>query len=535
MNEQEIFDSNRLAQEADAAARELMLKKYDVKSLDEFPPELLAHIFSFVGSKSSNPAPPDYINYINSKSMRDFHVKIDGTEPRERKRRTASTERKDWEYKKKQEYAVRNLMTLRRVCTAFENVINNEMVPGKHFDFVLIDVRLQGNRGGIKHGAPFSTKRKKPKNTDSRQVTFFKYGGNGSVIPATRLSRVRRFNELEFEHIQKFERIRDIRISDMVLNEELFETILRLDLTTARKIVFERIQGFDESINIKDHVKNFLNNVNTSARVYFNSEVFDPDTYLFEEGERVGREDEEEQMEWDSMSSESYSSDDSDDEANARRAEANRRRGELRGRRLEADLRRWEEEMRRERENDRIERDIRAIETMNVGRDITHHWMRIGKPKAEDFEFRRYRALQMINNALSSNEAAEKIEINWFNYATNYGVKNLSKRLINSYKSQMKSHAPIVQKAGKYHLNKLFKILAKNDEKGARSVVFHSKRLKKIVTSASDIGSEEQEQLVRCYVESEEQRKAMAGFSFMKKYKMKSRNYVGPARPPRRN
>ncbi|CAL2051270.1 unnamed protein product [Caenorhabditis brenneri] len=488
MNEQEILDSNRLAQEADAAAGELMLKKYDVKSLDEFPPELLVHIFSFVGSKSSNPAPPDYIHYINSKSMRDFHVKIDGTEPRERKRRTALTERKNWEYKKKQEYAVRNLMTLRRVCTAFENVINNEMVPGKHFDFVLIDVRLQGNRGGIKHGAPFSTKRKKPKNTDSRQVTFFKYGGNGSVIPATRLSRVRRFNELEFEHIQKFERIRDIRISDMVLNEELFETILRLDLTTARKIVFERIQGFDESINIKDHVKNFLNNVNTSANV----------------------------------------SDDSDDEANARRAEENRRRGELRGRRLEADLRRWEEEMRRERENDRIEKDIRAIETMNGGRDITHHWMRIGKPKAEDFEFRRYRALQI-------NEAAEKIEINWFNYATNFGVKNLSKSLINSYKSQMKSHAPIVQKAGKYHLNKLFKILAKNDEKGARSVVFHSKMLKKIVTSASDIGSEEQEQLVRCYVESEEQRKAMAGFSFMKKYKMKSRNYVGPARPPRRN
>ncbi|CAL2046949.1 unnamed protein product [Caenorhabditis brenneri] len=147
------------------------------------------------------------------------------------------------------------------------------------------------------------------------------------------------------------QKIRDLRISDVVLNEE--KTIL--DLTMARKIVFERIQ-----------VKNFLKNVNKQVL------MCDSARFLSKNSEIPF---------------------------------------------------------------------FKAIETMNIEKDSTHQLMRVGMPKARDFAFR---ALQMINNALSSNGSIMLPIL---------GSRTSAHQLL-----QVSNEIPCSNCSDKYHLNKLFKI-----------------------------------------------------------------------------
>ncbi|CAI2349606.1 unnamed protein product [Caenorhabditis sp. 36 PRJEB53466] len=221
--------------------------KNEKANLGAMPSVALANILKFVGSNVSNP-PPEYHFYLQSKSVRKI---------------------RDRYGKADKYYAVKNLMALRAVNRNFNAVIMHEMLPGQHYDRVEVDVKIRGFK-------------------DTRAVAVYKYGGTGSQKPAIRLSRVKRFDEYLYEHIQRFECIRFLYVSDMVMNEELMEKILELNLTRAQKITFERIREirFDPSVNVRAYIQQFLAKLNSEAKVFFNSEVFNPNVELFEPSEQ---------------------------------------------------------------------------------------------------------------------------------------------------------------------------------------------------------------------------------------------------------
>ncbi|EGT49320.1 hypothetical protein CAEBREN_17709 [Caenorhabditis brenneri] len=436
----------------------------DEANLIKFPPELLAKVFSLVGSKDFNPAPPNFVKYIDAKGARDFRKKCENNMGH----RTYNgidnqaqwdyiEERDAWTEKVKEEYPIRNLMLLRRVCTKFESVINNEMTPGKDFDFLMIDVRLQGHLDA------------------SRQVTFFKYGGNGSLNPAIRLVRVRRFNEVDYEHIQKFERIRDLHISDMMLTEELFETILRLDLTSARRITFERIVGvkFDESINVVNYIQAFLETLNTPANVYFNSEMFDPNVVLF------GLKDEDE---------------------------------------VEPVT------------DETVLLDMKVIEIVNEkrtsGRRKYRNKVKIyRKPEESDFQFRRFKLIKIINTILFNEPHAKMFKLKELSYKSRRAFHTLKKTMMDTLKYKLRRRSDSVKKAGEWHLQQAIGILdRKKNGRDSKSAMFHLKILKQIVES-DKMSEKEEESIVHTMQEAQDYNELMGEFEFISKFQMKSRIY----------
>ncbi|KAF1745624.1 hypothetical protein GCK72_022071 [Caenorhabditis remanei] len=110
---------------------------------------------------------------------------------------------------------------------------------------------------------------------DTREVTVHKYGGTGTVCPSTHFKRVRKYNE-EFQDIEPFEKIDQLFVVNTVLSEELLETVIRLDLTEASKITFEKISGFkfDEGVNLHQRIQQFFDDLNSPAIVYFHSNIF---------------------------------------------------------------------------------------------------------------------------------------------------------------------------------------------------------------------------------------------------------------------
>ncbi|CAL2030056.1 unnamed protein product [Caenorhabditis brenneri] len=442
----------------------------DEANLCKFPPELLAKVFSLVGSKNFNPAPPNFVKYIDAKGARDFRKKCENNighrtynDIDNQAQWDYIEERESWTEKVKEEYPIRNLMLLRRVCTKFESVINNEMTPGKDFDFLMVDVRLQGQLMETDIGNP------------SRQVTFFKYGGNGSLNPAIRLARVRRFNEVDYEHIQKFERIRDLHISDMMLTEELFETILRLDLTLARRITFERIVGvkFDESINVVNYIQDFLETLNTPANVYFNSEMFDPNVVLF------GLKDDEVEPVTDET----------------------------------------------------VLLDMKVIETVNEKRTSGRRAYRNSvknyqKPKESDFQFRRYKLIKMINTILFNEPHAKMFKLKELSYKSRRAFFTLKKTMMDTLKYKLRRRSDGVKKAGEWHLQQAIEILERKKKNGkdTKSAMFHLKILKQIVES-DKLSEKEEESIVHTMKETQNYNDSMGEFQFMSKFQMKTRIY----------
>lgn len=341
----------------------------DGKNILEFPPEVLTKIFTYVGKNASNPPPTDeFMDYLTARSTGNFKNKT-GENP-------IRGEKGEWLAKVKKEYAVRNLMMLRGVCSQFENVINL-MVPGTDYDFLMIDVRIKNCQ------------------ETTSAVEIFKYGGDGSQYPCTRLRRVRRYNELEYEHIQRCERIRNLYITDMVLTEELFETILRLDLTKAENITFERVLdvNFHEYINVVNYIQNFLNTLDSSANVFFNSEVFDPNVILFGlkpndvPGMIAGREVFQEAFEFETQ---------------------------------------WKHHKARRASNCRI--------------------------SSEDERFRRLRTKTLVKTMLTSKQPNTVENIG-------NKSKPFKTLMLNEYNNLTRNKGKDLKKAGKYHMNKVFQIL----------------------------------------------------------------------------
>ncbi|CAL2035234.1 unnamed protein product [Caenorhabditis brenneri] len=408
------------------------------RNLADFPPEVLCNIFSFVGSKSTNPAPTDnFMEYLRARDPNDYQNR---SWPQVQRDPPGKLE---WTAKTRDEYAVRNLMSLRRVCSKFEDIINNQMVPGIDFDFLMIDVKIQGNQ------------------ETPRAVVVFKYGGDGSRYPATHLRRIRRYNEIDFEHIQKFERIRNLYITDMVLTEELFETILRLDLTKATTITFERVLdvNFNEDINIVNYIQNFLNTLNSPANVFFNSNVFNPNVVLFGLDEN--------NMEV------------IEDEA------------------TNAQIRDLEENMKR------------------------HKMYRAGYKNRTNFaEFRRYRAFNVVNNILHSKQyissgiPEKKSE-----------VKMIKKQLKMDLDNLTKNRGSELKKAGKWHLRKVFELLEKQPATGRKKLLYHLKMLKKISGECPLISTDEEMSIVRQWNETRHRDHLIQQFPFLAKFQLKSRLY----------
>ncbi|UMM15367.1 hypothetical protein L5515_002809 [Caenorhabditis briggsae] len=195
--------------------------------INEIPPQLLAKILSYVGTKSFNPPPPQYLHYLTANSEKYLKMKSGSF------RFFLPEENSVW-YLKKEEYAVRNLLSLKRVCSHFENVIEN-MTPEKEYDTVMVDLKLQGCE-------------------DSSAVTMYKYGGTGAIKPATHLARNSRFSA--DTHLAKFERIRNIIIADMELSEGVFEKILEMDLGHLKQLSFERWRAVTME-NGRDYLKRF--------------------------------------------------------------------------------------------------------------------------------------------------------------------------------------------------------------------------------------------------------------------------------------
>ncbi|CAO4363626.1 unnamed protein product [Caenorhabditis nigoni] len=195
--------------------------------INGIPPELLAKILSYVGTKSFNSPPPQYLHYLTANSKKYLEMKSGSF------RYFLPKENSVW-YLKKEKYAVRNLLSLKRVCSHFKDVIEN-MTPEKEYDIVMVDLKFQGCE-------------------DSSAVTMYKYGGTGANKPATHLGRISRLSA--DTHFAKFERIRNIVIADMELSEGVFEKILQMDLSHLKQISFERWRAVTME-NGRDYLNRF--------------------------------------------------------------------------------------------------------------------------------------------------------------------------------------------------------------------------------------------------------------------------------------
>ncbi|EFO96086.1 hypothetical protein CRE_18232 [Caenorhabditis remanei] len=218
--------------------------------LPNFQQELLVQIFQYVASPACNSVPL-HMDFLEAKSKMNLLAVLwlrNGEADNTQQRRLAE--------KRANEFSVRNLFSLRSVCRKFNDVINNHMRPGTDYGHIKIDVKIQGF-------------------DDTREVTVHKYGGTGTVCPSTHFKRIKKYNE-EFQDIEPFEKIDQLFVVNTVLSEERLETVIRLDLTEASKITFEKISGFkfDEGVNLHQRIQQFFDDLNSPAIVYFHSNIF---------------------------------------------------------------------------------------------------------------------------------------------------------------------------------------------------------------------------------------------------------------------
>ncbi|UMM21693.1 hypothetical protein L5515_003266 [Caenorhabditis briggsae] len=173
--------------------------------------------------------------------------------------------------KRRDEYGFRQLKSLSLVSREFYEFIENRMRPGVDFKPIEVDLKFKGFKFD-------------DWDSFTRRVTLYKYGGTGDKHPCTKLTRISRFNRLDFEHVRPFETIRHVYIDSIPLSEELFETLHRMDLTRAQTIKFQRIPYihlFPETINVPEYVQRFCREVNTKALIWFESRECDPWSALF--------------------------------------------------------------------------------------------------------------------------------------------------------------------------------------------------------------------------------------------------------------
>uniref|UniRef100_A0A1I7U325 F-box domain-containing protein n=1 Tax=Caenorhabditis tropicalis TaxID=1561998 RepID=A0A1I7U325_9PELO len=437
-------------------------------NLVDFPPEVLCNIFSFVGKNASNPPPDDFLKYLSVKNERQYEEITSKPRARLMERREMT-----WADKMKREYAVRNLMMLRGVCTKFEDVINNLMIPGVHFDVLMVDVKIQNREN---------------------EVVFFKYGGNGSQYPCTRLRRIQRFNETEFEHIQKFERIRNLHLCDMILTEELFRTIRRLDLTRAEKIRFERIIGvnLNDSMTIPGHIQKFLEDLNSPANVVFNSNEFDPNVVLFGEQRGVERLEHVEE-EWNNIGI---------DEAMFG----------VRG-----------------RENEEVmlmRREIWDVESgekrhKKIRKSHQHHKINMDVKK-----FRGQRPINIVHNLLHSKKHSPIVGSEVFPYHTTLGQKKFKRQLEQQFRMKTMNQRAELKAAGEWHMKKIFREMATQPIRGRRSLLDHMKIIKMIVNEKTPLSEQEELSIINQFKETKQREELMKQFPFLEKFHLKSRLYT---------
>ncbi|PIC41365.1 hypothetical protein B9Z55_008811 [Caenorhabditis nigoni] len=173
--------------------------------------------------------------------------------------------------KRRDEYGLRQLKSLSTVSREFYEFIENRMKPDVDFKPIEVDFKFKGFKFD-------------DWDSFTRRVCMYKYGGTGDKHPCTKLTRISRFNRLDFEHLKQFETIRHVYIDSIPLSEELFETLHRMDLTNAKTIKFQRIPYihlFPDTINVPEYVQRFCREVNTKALIWFESREFDPWIALF--------------------------------------------------------------------------------------------------------------------------------------------------------------------------------------------------------------------------------------------------------------
>lgn len=322
------------------------------------------------------------------------------------------------------------------------------MIPGAHYDQCLIEIKIQGS-------------------PDTRAVTMFKYGGTGAQYPATRLNRIRRFNEFEYLHIQKFEILNKLYISDIVLTEELFETIKKLDLTSTKTIYFERILdiNFSESIDIINYIQGFLCSIDSPANVYFNSEVFDPNVVLFG----------------------------------------------VNGRQNDAEM-----------------NELRLLGLLD-DEDSDHiGHKQIRRKQLTQAERRQRRFINVVNNLVTTPEDAENVKK--YNVESikkrRKAMNSIKKRVEIRTKSRSKS----VQKSTRWHLRKVFDLIGKEQCRSKNAMIYHMKALKKItagatadsfITAADEISS-----MINETAELRKREEFMKKFPFLSKFSLNSTFYT---------
>ncbi|EFP06080.1 hypothetical protein CRE_05888 [Caenorhabditis remanei] len=396
-------------------------------SLSEFPSEVLVQIFRHVASPTFNPPPPLFLDYIKFKNEDQL------------KKRKEMTENyvKERVEKEQKEYSVKNLMALRRVCVQFDEVIDCKMMPGLDYDPIMIDVKIQGSEHG-------------------RQVTAFKYGGSGSNAPAVRINRMRGYNEWEYQHIKKFEKLQKLYIVDMLLSEEVLQTVLRLDLTSAKKITFERIKGlkFDETTNVAARIQEFLGSLDSPAMVYFNSNVFDPNIDLFEQKE---------DDEWGS-----------DDEE------------------MEVDV----------VERGLVRRDTYQIEHRPKNHRRIRNRQRTG---GNTKEFRGFRTINVMNHILLGQRHSPDDNLT---YGHPSGQQKYKSDLKMAYETLTMSTRFDLRKAGRWHLRNAFNLLGSRPVKSRKALLFHLKSLKKI-TGDEPLTTEEELAIIHHAKETEHREKLL--------------------------
>lgn len=442
------------------------------KNLLDFPNEVLVNIFYFVAhphcNKSSIPLTRDYLSsrdegdYRRTISIQEDHPKF------------------EWIEKSKSEYSVKNLFSLRKVCKTFEDIINNAMMPGTDYQPILVDLKFKA--------------------TESlNAVEMFKYGGTGAMYPCTRLKNITKFNsDDDYEHLQKFEKIRNLTFDGIPLTHQVFQTILRMDLKLAKKVEFLAIPRVELDQNVVDYMKNVMNTIDApNAKFFFNSSEFEPNLVLFgmEPPVPAPR----------PLVQRNPNLDDLEMDENDLELQAA----------LEADV-----------HAQRVltdEEEIRVFERNIAETGNKHHKAarKLRRPRGDTRDFRTHRTINILSEIILG--TPHKHDSN-HPYNTDEGRKYWKKKLYEAYEKRISRRSRELKDVGKWHLGKVF-VLMEHLPVKKMELIFHLKMLKKIFGRDAIPVADENSMIARTD-EMKHRNGLMTKFSFLQKLGGRSRLYT---------